>query len=124
MIVGVGIDIIEIDKIAKSVDDPVYLNRVFTPGEIAYCQAIKNGVQSFAGRFAAKEAFMKAIGLGIRQGVWFTDVEVVNAPSGAPSLQVSERLLGQGILPAGCAIHVSISHSNEYATAVVIIENN
>ena len=122
MIVGVGIDIVEIGKIAKSVDDPAYLKRVFTPGEMAYCQSLKNGAQSFAGRFAAKEAFMKAIGQGIRQGVWFTDVEVVNAPGGAPMLQVSERMLGKGILPVGCAIHISISHSKEYATAVVIIE--
>jgi len=122
MIVGIGIDLIEIKKIAKDIHSDVYLHKVFTEAEIVDCKSSMNSVERFAGRFAAKEAFMKAIGNGIRQGVWFKQIEILNRESGQPYVQVSgeaeARLNELNILN----IHVSITHTKAAAAAVVILE--
>lgn len=123
MIIGIGIDLIEIEKIAKDLHSEVYLRKVFTEAEIALCKTSVNSAERFAGRFAAKEAFMKAIGRGIRQGVWFTQIEVLNHESGQPYVQVSGaaevRLRELGAMN----IYVSITHTKNAAAAVVLLEN-
>jgi holo-[acyl-carrier protein] synthase len=122
MILGVGIDIQEIAKIAASIESPAFLRKVFTPAEIALCEDKHSPAQHFAGKFAVKEAFMKAIGAGIRQGVWFNDIEVLNRETGAPYLQLyreADRIAGElGVV----SIHLSLSHSAGIAVGVVIVE--
>jgi len=122
MILGIGIDISDIDKIAKSIDSEAFQRKVFTPAELKSCGEIKNSAECFAGKFAAKEALMKALGVGIRQEVWFTQIEVLNDESGKPYINVSgeaERRLQQS---GAKHVHVSISHSGGMAVAVVILE--
>lgn len=122
MIIGIGIDITEIEKMAKSLESKAFQRKVFTPSELEICAEVKNSVECLAGKFAAKEAFMKALGTGIRQEVWFTQIEVLNDESGKPIVQVSgeadKRLEESGAEH----IHISISHSGELAVAVVILE--
>jgi holo-[acyl-carrier protein] synthase len=122
MIAGIGIDLIEIEKIAVSIGSESYLRKVFTEAEIKECRSVSNSAERFAGKFAAKEAFMKAIGRGIRQGVWFTQIEVLNEESGAPYIRVNsdiETCLNElGVK----TIHVSVTHTRSTAAAVVILE--
>src|SRR5260221_12687797 len=122
MIIGVGIDLLEIEKIAKDIHSDVYLHKVFTEREIADCQGSVNSAERFAGRFAAKEAFMKAIGNGIRQEVWFTQIEVLNHKSGQPYVQVSGEAEAQLKELDVVNIHVSITHTKNAAAAVIILE--
>ena len=91
MVIGVGTDLIEIARISQSIDrfGTRFLARVFTPLEIAYCQRKKNAAESFAARFAAKEAGAKALGTGISQGIGWLELEVRRDPSGKPSLQLA-----------------------------------
>jgi len=114
MIVGVGIDLIEVERVKKALDEhPRFADRVFTPQEVRYSSGKKNAAQHLAARFAAKEAFFKALG---RRIPW-ADVGVVNLDSGRPILEVKDaRALGFA------KIHVSLSHLKTYAQAVVILE--
>lgn len=122
MILGLGIDLISVSKIAESVKSDAFKRKVFTSAEIESCEAVVNSAERYAGKFAAKEAFMKAIGKGIRQEVWFTQIEVLNRETGAAYIVVrgeAERTLST----LGAEhIHVSISHTDGVAVAVVILE--
>ena len=91
MVVGLGVDITEVDRIQAAIDrhGRAFLRRIFTPSEIAYCEKHRNHAERFAGRFAAKEAAMKALGTGWRHGVRWVDIEVVREPSGKPTLKLS-----------------------------------
>ncbi|NIM91556.1 MAG: holo-[acyl-carrier-protein] synthase [Candidatus Aminicenantes bacterium] len=114
MIKGVGIDIIEVGRIRNSAEkDPRFLQRIFTPQEITYCQGKKNKYQHLAARFASKEALFKALGKRIK----WTDVDMVNLNSGKPQLNIKakERYSFRHV-------HVSVSHLADYAAAVVILE--
>jgi len=122
MIVGIGIDLIEIEKIAKDLHSDVYLRKVFTEAEIAACTSSLNSAERFAGRFAAKEAFMKAIGNGIHQGVWFTQIEVLNHENGQPYIQVSGEARMRLNELGATNIHVSITHTKSTAGAVIVLE--
>jgi holo-[acyl-carrier protein] synthase len=114
MIVGVGIDIIEVDRIARLAGKSArFLERIFTPREIEYCSKKKNKHQNFAARFAAKEAFFKALG----RRVGWKDVELINRPSGQPDLEIKA-----GIPQPFEQVYVSVSHLVAYAIAVVILE--
>ncbi|MBN2199159.1 MAG: holo-ACP synthase [Candidatus Aminicenantes bacterium] len=114
MIVGVGIDLIEVERVKKALDEhPRFSDRVFTPEEVRYSSGKKNTAQHLAARFAAKEAFFKALG---RRIPW-TDVGVVNLDSGRPVLEV-KNAEGLGFLKA----HVSLSHLKAYAQAAVVLE--
>src|SRR5687767_5858402 len=111
MIVGIGIDSTEIERIAKSIESEAFQRKIFTPAELESCGEIKNSAGCLAGKFAAKEAFMKALGAGIRQEVWFTQIEVLNDASGKPYVSASgeaERLLQ---VSGAKQVHISISHS-------------
>ena len=85
MIFGVGIDNIEVKRIKKQIDDSTkFKEKIFTVKEIEYCESKKNYAESFAARFAAKEAFLKAIGTGWSNGLQFTDIEILNDENGKP----------------------------------------
>ena len=88
MIVGLGLDIAEIDRIGAAIErhgEP-FLKRLYTPAEVAYCESHKNRFERYAARFAAKEAAMKALGTGWRYGVRWRDIEVTREPTGKPTL--------------------------------------
>ena len=91
MIVGLGVDITEVDRIEAAIArrGRALIERLFTPSEITYCESHRNRAERFAGRFAAKEAAMKALGTGWARGVRWVDIEVVREPSGKPTLKLS-----------------------------------
>ena len=127
-IIGIGTDMISIDRIEKSVSKPsgTFKKRIFTPHEIAYCEGRKAvAMGSFAKRFAAKEACAKALGTGFADGVSWQDIEIHNDDKGAPYLVLSggalERL--NSLLPAGTSadIHLSLCDDAPWAQATVLI---
>jgi len=124
MIVGLGIDLVSIAKISKSVKSEAFRRKIFTPAEIGSCESVANSTERYAGKFAAKEAFMKAIGKGIRQEVWFTQIEVLNRETGAPFIQVSGEAKKALSFLGAKSIHVSISHTEGIAAAVIVLEAN
>ena len=115
-----GVDSIEIPRIKQVLDryGQRFLNRVFTPDEIAYC---RGRAPNLAGRFAAKEAAMKALGTGVR-GVSWKDIEVIRADSGAPSLRLHGRAEKRAERLQVGEMSLSISHSREYAVAFVVAQ--
>jgi len=123
MISGVGIDIIEVERIRKQITEKdKFKRRIFTKKEIEYCESKKNRAQNYAARFAAKESFFKAIGTGLRGGITFKDIEIVNDKLGKPEIVLygnAKRFISEKKLSN---IHVSLSHTKDFACAVVIIE--
>jgi holo-[acyl-carrier protein] synthase len=121
-ILGIGTDIIECPRIGKMIEQhgEVFLRRVYTEREIRYCQARKHAIEHFAGRWAAKEAILKAIGTGWARGIAWTDLEVRNSNSGEPRVHVGggakEAARQRGIGD----ILISISHCRTYATAYAL----
>lgn len=125
MIVGLGLDIAEIDRIEAAVvrHGAPFIERLFTPAEAAYCQRYKSPYERYAGRFAAKEAAMKALGTGWARGVRWRDIEVVREPSGKPTLQL-HGVAGQIAESLGVKhIALTITHSGNLAVAQVIFED-
>jgi len=124
MIVGLGIDIVEVDRIESAIRryGQRFLQRVFTAAEIEYCQSKANAFERFAGRFAAKEAAMKAIGTGWRRGVRWRDFEVVREPSGRPSIRFSGVAAGFAERLGTTRALLSITHTSAQAIAQVILE--
>lgn len=125
MIVGVGTDLAEIDRVERSVErfGDRFLERVFTSGERAYCQAKKNAAESLAARFAAKEAGAKALGTGISRGVGWQDFEVRRAPGQRPELHLSGRAQELAAALGVAKISLSLTHTRGMAMAVVIMES-
>ena len=119
MIIGIGTDIIDIDRVARAVERKHFRDRVFTTLEQNYCESKSAGkFASYAARFAGKEAFFKAVGTGIVTSL--TDVEIVNDPRGRPYINLYDRarkLVGDDV-----KIHLSLSHAKNYATAVCVLE--
>jgi len=124
MIVGTGVDICEVPRIAQSIArfGDRFLQRVFTPEEIRYCQSKKNSTERFAARFAAKEAAMKALGTGQRQGVIWKDIEVAHAPGGRPILRLSGTAAEIAQKLGVNRTSLSLTHSESTAMAMVIFE--
>ncbi len=124
MIVGIGIDISSQTRIQNSLDKlgHKFLQRILTDAEIALCQRYRSPVARYAGRFAAKEAFMKAIGTGMYK-IGFHEIQVFNRDSGAPYIKTSGR--AEQILTKLDVqhIHVSISHDMDMAIGMVVLEN-
>lgn len=122
-IVGHGVDIVSVARVARSIADhgDRFLERVFTPAEIAYAWGSKRRDQHLAGRFAAKEAAMKALGTGWRDGIAWTDFEVAHEPSGRPVLRVTGRSGDIAREAGGVEWWLSISHTDDAAIASVII---
>ncbi len=125
MIVGTGIDIIEVPRVAAAIDrfGDRFLRRIFTAGEIHYCQSKRNAAERFAARFAAKEAAFKAIGTGVRMGVVWTDVEVRREPGGRPIINFSGAAAAHAVALGMKRVSLSLSHTAEIATAQVILED-
>ena len=127
MILGIGSDITDARRIAKVIErhGDRFLDRVFTPIERARADTRRNRVETYAKRFAAKEACAKALGTGLRAGVWWRDMGVVNLPGGRPTMQLTggaQRRL-QAITPAGYEprIDVTITDEGPMAHAFVVI---
>ena len=125
MVIGVGTDVIEIARIAQSIDrfGDRFLDRVFTPREIAYCRRKKNAAESFAARFAAKEAGAKALGTGISQGVSWLEMEVNRESGGRPTLQLTGRAAQRAGRLGIAGISLSLTHGKDIALAVVVMED-
>ncbi len=122
MIFGVGIDIIEVNRIEKSLKSDSFKNRVFTSKEINYCENRSGSFQSYAARFAAKEAFFKALGSGWRDGMAWTEIEIINNELGKPEFTFygkTKSILNEKKITKS---HVSLSHIKETATAYVLLE--
>ena len=125
MVLGVGTDLIEIRRIEDSVAQygDRFLHRVFTTGEIAYCQRKKHAAESFAARFAAKEAGAKALGTGISRGVSWKEFEVRRETGERPTLHLSGRAAERARTMGMQRLSLSLSHSRDVALAVVIAED-
>ena len=123
MIYGLGTDIIETARIEKLISrGTAYIQTIFTPTEIAYCESKKRKSQHYAARFAAKEATLKALRIGWRNGAAFCDIEVVDDNEGRPHVQVhgkvKELFERHGIQQTS----ISLSHTDQNAIAVIILE--
>ncbi|MBV9083576.1 MAG: holo-ACP synthase [Acidobacteriaceae bacterium] len=125
MILGIGTDLAEVPRIRRTIEQygNRFLNRVFTDAERTYASRKANAAERFAARFAAKEAGMKALGTGWSQGVTWRDIEVVNEPSGRPTLRLSGVALEIAEHSGVKRISVSLTHISEVAFAVVVTED-
>ena len=120
-VIGIGIDLEEIDRVARVFSTPQALARVFTPVEIAYCQPKRNCFQHLAARFAAKEAVFKALGTGLSGGLRWVDAEVHNESSGKPVVTLSGAATDLAEQLGVHTILISLSHSRQYAIAQVVL---
>lgn len=121
MVIGIGIDIIEIERIKESIEKfgDRFLNKVFTENEIAYCINKGNKYQHFAARFAAKEAVSKALATGWNKDFNWKSVEILNEPSGLPNVTLKGKL--QEFLVPDKELKISMSHSRDNVACVAII---
>jgi holo-[acyl-carrier protein] synthase len=125
LIIGLGVDIAEVDRVRAAIErhGQPFLRRVFTPAEISYCEGFRNKFERYAGRFAAKEAAMKALGTGWRRGVRWVDFEVVRESSGRPSIALAGEAAKIAANLGVARISLSITHTSAEALAQVIFEN-
>ncbi len=125
MIVGLGVDIAEVHRVEAAMrrHGEAFLKRIFTPAEIAYCERHRNKYERFAGRFAAKEAAMKALGTGWGRGVRWLDIEVVRLPGGKPALQLRGRAEEFAKRLEVKNIAITITHTADTALALVVFES-
>ena len=125
MIIGSGIDLVEIARIQHSVDrfGERFLDRVYTAAEKAYCQRKRNAAESLAARFAAKEAGAKALGTGISHGVTWLEIEVVREPGGRPSLRFHGRAAERAERMGVRNVALSLTHTSDLAMASVVLED-
>ncbi len=125
MIVGIGTDIVGIERLARLREErgDRFLELVFTPAELEHCRKKAGLDERLAVRFAAKEAAMKALGTGWRKGVHFTQIEVRTDKTGKPELVLTGEALRRAEAMGASKIHVSLSHELDNALAVVILEN-
>jgi holo-[acyl-carrier protein] synthase len=125
MIIGIGIDVIEVERILRAIDHPEwgerFRARVYTPGEVAYCAERRRYAESFAARFAAKEATMKALGRGFGGGIGWREIEVVRG-RGRPRLVLSGIALERARAIGASRWHLSLTHTATTAAAYVIAE--
>jgi holo-[acyl-carrier protein] synthase len=126
MIFGTGIDLVKIermDSVIKRWGDR-FIERIFTPGEIEICSRRAFPSSAFSMRFAAKEAFSKAIGMGMKNGVRWLDIEVFHYPGGRPGLRLHGRCNELCANEDITGLHVSLSDDGEYGVAMVILEKD
>jgi holo-[acyl-carrier protein] synthase len=122
-IFGAGIDLIEISRINKSIKNKNFIDRIYSKSEIQKARSLKNKSSFFAKRFAAKEAFSKAIGTGISEGISFKEISVVNNIKGKPIIKLSGKTKNIVLKKIKKAkVHLSLSDEKKYAIAMVIIE--
>jgi holo-[acyl-carrier protein] synthase len=123
MIAGLGIDLIEVERVAANMSkDAGFRELVFSKNEIEYCEAKTNKFEHYAARFAAKEAFFKAIGTGWASGTAFNEVEITNDDRGKPALTLLGATKHAMVSRGDLIFSISLSHLKSIASAVVIIE--
>lgn len=123
MIAGTGIDIIEVERVKNKLErSERFREKVFSPGEVAFCEQRANKYEHYAARFAAKEAFVKATGLGLLAGHDLCDIEVTTDVNGKPGIALRGSFAARWKERGWSQIHVSLSHIAQAACAVVIIE--
>lgn len=125
MIVGLGVDIAEVERVQGAIErhGETFLRRVFTPAEIAYCEKHRNKYERYAGRFAAKEAAMKALGTGWRGGVRWADIEVARETNGKPMLALRGVAKERADRLGAKHIAITITHAAGMALAQVVFES-
>src|SRR5258708_15445548 len=125
MIIGTGIDIAEVPRIREAIErhGQRFLNRVFTEGEIQYCESKANRVERYAARFAAKEAAMKALGTGWNRGVRWRDIEVFRQPGSRPTIKFYGKAAEFAARLNAKNVSLSLAHTPEQAIASVILES-
>lgn len=125
MIIGIGSDIIDARRIAKTIErhGERFLNRIYTAAERAKAESRAKPVETYAKRFAAKEACSKALGTGFRRGVFWRDMGVVNLSSGRPTMMLTGGALArlQAITPAGCKAQIDVTLTDDGPTAQAIV---
>jgi holo-[acyl-carrier protein] synthase len=123
MIIRSGIDIVEIAKFAENLKNEAFIRKVFTPAEITACEMAINPVQCYAAKFAVKEAFMKALGQGIRQEVWFTQIEILIPEKDSNTISIETMGKASKILShiGGQEISASTSHGDGIIVAMVVL---
>lgn len=121
---GIGTDIVECLRIAQMIErhGELFINRVYTQNEIEYCRSRKAATQHFAGRWAAKEAVLKALGTGWAQGLTLRQVEVVAGAGGRPEVRLHDAARVRADALGVAAVHVSITHERSLAAAVALLE--
>lgn len=126
MIVGIGLDLVKIDRVRAIAErwKARFLDRLYTPAERRYCMARPSPYASLAGRFAAKEALLKALGTGWSGGIRWHDIQVLNDRSGRPRATVSGRVKTLLKRAGVTDIHLSLSHDTDYAVAQVVLAKN
>ena len=123
MIFGTGIDIIEVERVEKQISkNNGFREKIFTEKEIKYCESKKNNSQHYAARFAAKEAFFKAIGTGWRGGMAFNEIEILNNELGKPEVILHGKTKEFCEKQVINNIHVSLSHIKNFVNAIIIVE--
>lgn len=124
MIIGLGIDTVEVQRIQQKLEkNPDFVSKVFSINEIVYCEAQMQKAEHYAARFAAKEAFLKAIGLGLMAGHELSEIEVFHDNAGKPSLKIHEQFQKHIQQFDHLKSHVSLTHTSQFASAVVILES-
>jgi holo-[acyl-carrier protein] synthase len=125
VIVGLGVDMEEITRLGDAIKrhGEIFLKRIFTPAEIAYCERHRDPVERYAGRFAAKEAAMKALGTGWGKGVRWRDIEVTRPPGGRPTIVLHGVARQHAESMGARQISLSITHTGNFALAEVILES-
>ncbi|MDY7034230.1 MAG: holo-ACP synthase [Thermodesulfobacteriota bacterium] len=126
MILGVGVDIVKISRMDHVLErwKDRFMNRIFTSQEIKFCTGKKFPSQHFAIRFAAKEAFLKALGLGMMAGIPWKDIEIINDSTGKPKVKLHSKARETYQKNNGKSIFLSLSHDGEYGIAQVILEGD
>ncbi|MDA3955014.1 MAG: holo-ACP synthase [Bacteroidales bacterium] len=125
MILGIGTDLFDVERMKNRLEkQPTFIDGVFTDNEIKYCNQFKNKAQRFAARYAAKEALLKALGTGWRNGITFKDINIVNDDLGKPGIELSGIAKQIADKLEVTSIHLSLSHTEKLANAFVIINNN
>ena len=123
-IFGIGTDIIQVDRIKKNLKKKGFVNRIFSKKEIAKCKKISNSSNCFAKRFAAKEAFSKALGTGISRGINFNEILILNKKSGKPYISLigqTKKIFSSKVKNKKTKIALSVSDEKKYAVAFVTI---
>lgn len=125
MIAGIGVDIIEVARIKRVLEkNPTFRSKVFTEQEIEYCESKADPGLSYAARFAAKEAFMKALGTGWNHEVSWSEIETVLPAKGSPELVISGNTKAAMLSRNIVSCYLSLSHEKEYSVACVVLEKS
>jgi len=126
MICGIGTDLVENDRVAKIIAKwgSKFLQRIFSNNEISYCSKHVYEAINYGARFAAKESFLKALGIGLGRGVKLNEIEVVHDINGKPELNLCGAAKKQIEKRKITKIHLSLTHTKRYAAAIVLLENN